>query len=57
MPVILLGALGGLATSGIQGMFVGATVLTLGYQIFMGWVAADLNSGQAQAASDEHSES
>ena len=41
MPVVLLGALGGLATSGILGMFVGATVLTLGYQIFMGWVSAD----------------
>ena len=39
MPVILLGALGGMATAGILGMFVGATVLALGYQIFMGWVA------------------
>jgi len=41
MPVILLGALGGMATSGILGMFVGATLLALGYQIFMGWVAAN----------------
>ena len=41
MPVILLGALGGMATAGILGMFVGATLLTLGYQIFMGWVAAN----------------
>jgi len=40
MPVILLGALGGMADSGILGMFVGATLLALGYQIFMGWVAA-----------------
>jgi predicted PurR-regulated permease PerM len=40
MPVILLGALGGMAASGILGMFVGATLLALGYQIFMGWVAA-----------------
>jgi predicted PurR-regulated permease PerM len=39
MPVILLGALGGLASGGILGMFVGATVLALGYQIFMSWVA------------------
>ena len=39
MPVILLGALGGLATSGILGMFIGATLLALGYQIFMWWVA------------------
>lgn len=38
MPIILLGALGGMATAGIVGMFVGATLLALGYQIFMGWV-------------------
>jgi predicted PurR-regulated permease PerM len=38
MPVILIGALGGMAVSGILGMFVGATLLALGYQIFMGWV-------------------
>ena len=40
MPVVLLGALGGMAATGILGMFVGATLLALGYQIFMGWVAA-----------------
>jgi predicted PurR-regulated permease PerM len=39
MPVILIGALGGMATGGILGMFIGATVLALGYQIFMRWVA------------------
>ena len=41
MPVILLGALGGMAAAGILGMFVGATLLALGYQIFMSWVAAN----------------
>jgi predicted PurR-regulated permease PerM len=41
MVVILLGALGGLATSGLLGMFVGATLLALGYQIFMWWVATN----------------
>jgi predicted PurR-regulated permease PerM len=41
MPVILLGALGGMVSSGILGMFVGATLLALGYQIFMGWVAVN----------------
>ena len=38
MPVVLLGALGGMASSGILGLFVGATLLGLGYKIFMGWV-------------------
>jgi predicted PurR-regulated permease PerM len=41
MPVILLGALGGMATAGILGLFVGATVLALGYKVFMGWVDGD----------------
>jgi len=41
MVVILLGALGGLATGGLVGMFVGATLLALGYQIFMWWVATN----------------
>jgi len=41
MPVILLGALGGMAAAGILGMFVGATLLALGYQILMGWVATN----------------
>ena len=41
MPVILIGALGGMAAAGILGMFVGATLLALGYQMFMGWVAAN----------------
>ena len=47
MPVILLGALGGLAKAGLVGMFVGATVLAIGYQIFMGWVAATPESSQS----------
>ena len=46
MPVILLGALGGMATGGILGMFVGATLLALGYQIFMGWVATNSQTRQ-----------
>ena len=38
MPVILLGALGGMAAGGIIGLFAGAVLLALGYQIFMNWV-------------------
>lgn len=38
MPVILIGALGGMVSSGIIGLFVGAVVLTVGYQLFMEWV-------------------
>jgi len=38
MPVILIGALGGMVTGGIVGLFVGAVLLALGYELFMDWV-------------------
>ena len=41
MPVILLGALGGMAAAGILGCSSARTLLALGYQIFMGWVATN----------------
>ena len=43
MLVILLGAIGGMMMSGIIGLFVGAIVLALGYELFMKW----LNDGEA----------
>jgi predicted PurR-regulated permease PerM len=41
MPIILLGALGGMVTAGLVGLFVGGVMLALGYVIFMDWVASD----------------
>lgn len=38
MPVILIGALGGMLTSGIIGLFTGPVMLAVGYQLFMSWV-------------------
>jgi predicted PurR-regulated permease PerM len=52
MPVILLGALGGMMSTGIRGMFVGATVLALSYQIFMGWVAPKPRDQRPAAGGD-----
>jgi len=40
MPVILIGALGGMVTGGVIGLFVGPVVLAVGYQLFWQWVAA-----------------
>lgn len=57
MVVILLGALGGMAASGIHEMFVGATLLTLGYQIFMGWVADNPNAKERRHEGDTSSAS
>ena len=48
MPVILLGALGGMATGGIIGLFLGSVMLALGYQLFMAWVYSD--NGKEEAA-------
>lgn len=54
MPVILLGALGGMAAAGILGMFLGATLLALGYQVFMGWVSPTAQT--RQPVPGQHSE-
>jgi predicted PurR-regulated permease PerM len=55
MPVVLLGALGGMAAAGILGMFIGATLFALGYQIFMGWVAEDPDEGAREPDVDASS--
>jgi len=52
MPIILLGALGGMVTAGMIGLFVGAVLLSLGYVIFMDWVAGGENEGSDQMSND-----
>ena len=41
MLVILLGAIGGAILSGIIGLFLGAVVLALGYEILKSWMETD----------------
>jgi predicted PurR-regulated permease PerM len=38
MLVILIGAIGGMLFAGIIGLFVGAVVLALGYELFLAWL-------------------
>ena len=38
MPVVLIGALGGMITNGIIGLFIGPVILAVGYQLFWQWV-------------------
>jgi predicted PurR-regulated permease PerM len=38
MAVVFIGAIGGLLSSGIIGLFVGAVVLVLGYKLFLAWL-------------------
>lgn len=52
MPIILLGALGGMVTGGLIGLFVGAVLLALAYVIFMEWVDDGEVEGGDQASDD-----
>jgi predicted PurR-regulated permease PerM len=38
MAVILIGSLGGMATAGIIGLFIGPVILAVGYELFWRWV-------------------
>ncbi|MFC1680287.1 AI-2E family transporter [Pseudomonadota bacterium] len=38
MAVIFLGSIGGMLSSGIVGLFIGAIVLSLGYKLFQAWL-------------------
>ena len=53
MPVILFGALGGMASGGILGMFVGATLLALGHQILMSWASSSYSPPEQGEAAPE----
>ncbi len=53
MTVVLLGALGGLVSAGFIGLFIGAVILSVGYQVFMKWVD---ESAPPTASSEESTE-
>jgi predicted PurR-regulated permease PerM len=38
MLIILIGAIGGMVVMGIIGLFIGAVILALGYQLFQLWI-------------------
>jgi predicted PurR-regulated permease PerM len=39
IPIIFLGAIGGFIAAGIIGLFIGAIVLSIGYTLYLTWVA------------------
>ena len=51
MLVILFGAIGGALTGGIIGLFVGAVVLALGYELFTAWAAPEDSTAAPDAGS------
>ena len=38
MPVVLIGALGGMVGMGLIGLFIGSVILAIGYQLLWAWV-------------------
>lgn len=56
MPVVLIGAIGGMMSGGILGMFIGAAFLAAGYQVFMAWVDTESRTVEAIAEEIEQNE-
>jgi predicted PurR-regulated permease PerM len=48
--VIVIGAIGGMISSGIIGLFVGAVVLSVGYELFAAWVKGNEGEPEPLAA-------
>ena len=38
MVIVFIGAIGGFINSGIIGLFIGAIVFVVGYQLFLAWL-------------------
>jgi predicted PurR-regulated permease PerM len=47
MPVVLIGALGGMVDSGIIGLFIGPVVLAVAYRLFWEWVDKPQADGES----------
>jgi predicted PurR-regulated permease PerM len=59
MLVILVGALGGMVTGGIIGLFIGGVLLAVSYQLFMEWVdnsETTLSAEPGQSAAAQRTE-
>ena len=52
MPVVLLGAIGGMIMSGLIGLFVGAVVLSVGYTLYIVWLDAGTEVVAKEASVD-----
>ena len=59
MVVVLIGALGGMVTGGIIGLFIGGVLLAVSYQLFMEWVdqsETTLSAEPGQSAAAQRAE-
>ncbi len=53
MPVVLIGALGGMVTGGIIGLFIGPILLAVGYKLFWQWVDTPPINSEASSQDTE----
>jgi predicted PurR-regulated permease PerM len=53
MLVILIGALSGMMTAGIIGLFVGAVIVAIMYTLFMAWIEEEQSSSPSVASETE----
>ena len=52
MPVILFGAIGGMITAGIIGLFIGAVILAIWYELFIAWLKLEQEEAAPEAAEE-----
>jgi predicted PurR-regulated permease PerM len=50
MAVIFVGAIGGFLASGIIGLFIGAVILVLGYELLLDWLDLDVGAAPGEEA-------
>lgn len=55
MPIVLIGALGGMAAEGLIGLFVGAVMLSVSYKLLMSWVDHSVAEHQSREDAEPHS--
>jgi predicted PurR-regulated permease PerM len=53
MPVILIGAIGGMIMSGITGLFIGAVILSIMYKLIGMWLAQEAHDDSPAASAQE----
>lgn len=56
MPIVLIGALGGMAADGLVGLFVGAVTLSVGYKLLISWVDHSVSEQKALGATPSSSD-
>ena len=56
MPVILLGAIGGTLFYSIVGLFLGAVILAIWYELFVWWLSIEKAQQQEESLREEKDE-